>query len=189
MSACAAFCRRILNSKAHSVPRSWASAARTSGQPPFTGPMVFASGTRTSSRNSSLNSERPLSWTSGRHVIPGLRMSTARQLIPRCFTASLSVRTSSRHQSAMCALLDQTFCPLTTHASPSRSARQRSDARSEPAPGSEKPRHHTSSPGRMGGRSRARCASLPYRMSNGPTMFTAMGSRIAGARTRAISSV
>src|SRR5205823_1517072 len=82
--------------------------------------------------------------------------STARQLMPLCLGTPASVRTSSRHQSATCALLDQTFCPLTTHSSPSRSARQRSAARSEPAPGSEKPRHQTSSAGRIGGNMQAR---------------------------------
>ena len=76
----------------------------------------------------------------------------SRQLMPLCRGAVWSVRTSSSSQSAKCALLDHTFCPLTTQWSPSRSARQRSDARSEPALGSEKPRHHTSSAGRMRGR-------------------------------------
>ena len=39
------------------------------------------------------------------------------------------------HQSAMCAQLDQTFCPLTTQWSPSSTARVRALARSDPAPG------------------------------------------------------
>ncbi len=159
------------------------------GQPPFTGPTTFSSGTRTSSKKSSLNSERPLSWTSGRQVMPGVRMSTTRQLMPSCLRASGSLRTRRRHQSAKCALLDHTFCPLTTQWSPSRRARQRSEARSEPAFGSEKPRHQTWSAGRMGGSQRACCAGVPKRMRVGPTMLTLTGSRISGARARAISSV
>src|SRR5204863_89494 len=183
------------DSRCHGTPpsagarRSCASAARMMGRPPFTAPTTFSAGTRTSSKKSWLNSERPLSCTSGRQVMPGVRMSTTRQLMPACFGASGPVRTRSRHQSAKCALLDHTFCPLTTQWSPSRRARQRSEARSEPAFGSEKPRHQTWSAGRMGGSQRACCAGVPKRMRVGPTMLTLTGSRISGARARAISSV
>jgi hypothetical protein len=83
--------------------------ARMSGQPPFTAPITFPAGTRTSSRKSSLNSARPLIWTSGRHVTPALRMSTTRQVMPLCFGTSGSVRTRRSAQSAKWALLDQTF--------------------------------------------------------------------------------
>ena len=55
----------------------------------------------------------------------------------------------------MCANVFQTFWPLTTHSSPSRTARVASDARSEPAPGSLKSWHQTSSPVKSG-RSSAR---------------------------------
>ena len=65
----------------------------------------------------------------------------------------------------------QIFCPLTTYSSPSRTARVRSEARSEPAPGSEKPWHQTTSPLRIGVRWRAFCSSLPCTMSAGPSML------------------
>ena len=45
----------------------------------------------------------------------------------------------------------QTFWPVTTHSSPSRTARVFSEARSEPEPGSEKPWHQISSADRIGG--------------------------------------
>ena len=48
-------------------------------------------------------------------------------------------------KSASCAQVVHTFCPLTTHSSPSRTAFVASDARSEPAPGSLKSWHHFSS--------------------------------------------
>ena len=56
------------------------------------------------------------------------------------------------HQSARCAYDDQTFWPLTTYRPSRSSARVRTDARSEPAPGSEKPWHQISSAERIFGR-------------------------------------
>ena len=50
-----------------------------------------------------------------------------------------SVRTSMKIMLALCALLVHMFWPLITHSSPSSTARVRSEARSEPEPGSEKP--------------------------------------------------
>jgi hypothetical protein len=47
--------------------------------------------------------------------------------------------------SACCASVVQVFWPLTIQSSPSRSARVVSEARSDPAFGSEKPGHHQSS--------------------------------------------
>jgi len=61
-------------------------------------------------------------------------------------------------------------------------------AASQAACDSEKRRHHTSSAGGMASSQRARCAGVPKRMSVGPTMLTLTGSRIPGARARAISS-
>ena len=57
--------------------------------------------------------------------------------MPRCFGASGSVRTRQNIQSAYCAPEVQIFCPFTTKSSPTISARVRSEARSEPEPGSE----------------------------------------------------
>ena len=75
------------------------------------------------------------------------------------------------------------------YSSPSRTARVRSDARSEPADGSENPWHQTVSPFRMRWRWYARCSSVPSAMRVGPacmtpTKFTLM----YGASARAYSS-
>ena len=120
-------------------------------QPPFSGPITLAAGTRRSSRKTSLNSAPPVACFSGRTSMPGLRMSTAKKVMPRCLGASQSVRARSMPQSATWADEVQTFWPLTTYSSPSRSALVRSPARSEPALGSLKSWHHTWSPRRIGG--------------------------------------
>ena len=56
--------------------RSLARVVRASGQPPFTSPTTQSSGTKTSSRKTSLNSASPVSSRSGRIVIPGVAMSS-----------------------------------------------------------------------------------------------------------------
>ena len=62
--------------------------------------------------------------------------------MPRCFLASGSVRTRQKIQSPYWPRVVQVFWPLTTQSSPSRTAVVRSEARSEPASGSEKPCDH-----------------------------------------------
>ena len=52
----------------------------------------------------------------------------------------------------------QVFCPLTTQSSPSRHGRVFSEARSEPALGSEKPWHHQMSRFAVAGRNRSFCS-------------------------------
>ena len=52
-------------------------------------------------------------------------------------SAGGAVRASTKHQCAHWASEVHTFCPVTAHASPSRSARVATLARSLPAPGSE----------------------------------------------------
>ena len=52
---------------------------------------------------------------SGRQLMPGLRMSITRALMPLCFGASGSVRTKHMHQSAWWAPDVHTFWPLTTN--------------------------------------------------------------------------
>ena len=73
--------------------------------------------------------------------------------MPLCFGTLGSVRTSSSHQFARWPSVFQVFWPFTIQWSPSRTADVRSDARSEPAFGSEKPWHQMSSPRSMRGRS------------------------------------
>ena len=80
------------------------------------------------------------------------------------------------------------FWPLTTKWSPSRTARHRSDARSLPAFGSEKPWHQMSSPRSMRGSSVARCSSVPNSMIAGAMFESPSGLRVPGAPDRCISS-
>ncbi len=81
--------------------------------------------------------------------------------MPACLRTEVSVRTSRAHHCDRCAQLVQIFWPETTNSSPSATARVRSDARSEPAFGSENPWHQMSSPDRSRGSSSRRCRSLP----------------------------
>ena len=106
----------------------------------------------------------------GRTVMPGVVMSISRNEMPSCFFAAGSVRTRQKIQSAYCASVVQVFCPLTTYLSPLRSARVRSEARSEPEPGSEKPWHQQMSRLAVFGRKCCFCASLPNCAITGPTM-------------------
>ncbi|GIU87553.1 MAG: hypothetical protein KatS3mg009_2068 [Acidimicrobiia bacterium] len=70
------------------VPRSWASVVMATRQPSSTGPRVHSTGTRTSVKNTSLKSRSPVIVVSGRTSMPGRRMSTSRQVMPRCLGAS-----------------------------------------------------------------------------------------------------
>ena len=81
--------------------------------------------------------------------------------MPSCFFTEASVRASTKIQSAYWASVVQVFWPLITQSSPSRLALVRSPARSEPAPGSEKPWHHQSRKSTMRGRKRSFCACEP----------------------------
>ena len=119
--------------------RSWNSVAFATVQPSCSWPTRFARGTCTSSKKTSLKPGSPVICTSGRTVMPGAFMSIRMYEMPRCFGASGSVRTRQNIRSAYCAPEVQIFCPLTTNWSPTSSARVRSDARSEPEPGSEYP--------------------------------------------------
>ena len=71
--------------------------------------------------------------------------------MPLRLGTSGSVRASSTPKSARWAHVVHTFWPVSTHSSPSRSARVASEARSDPAPGSLNSWHHTSSLRTIGG--------------------------------------
>ena len=55
--------------------------------------MSWSSGTKTSSRNTSLNSDSPVIWRKGRTSTPGASMAIAMHEMPLCRGASESVRT------------------------------------------------------------------------------------------------
>ena len=111
----------------------------------------FSLGTTTSSRNSSQNSAWPVICVIGRTSTPGERMSTISIEMPRCFGPVSSVRASTPHQRAYWPHETHVFWPLRTKWSSCSTARVRSEARSEPASGSEKPWHQISSAERIGG--------------------------------------
>jgi hypothetical protein len=77
------------------VPRSNEKVTMATRQPSSSGPTRLATGTRTSSRNTSLNSVEPAMVRSGRISIPGVSMGRINQVMPRCLGASGLVRTSS----------------------------------------------------------------------------------------------
>ena len=79
-------------------------------------------------------------------MTPGVSWSTSIIDSPRWRDSGVPVRTSATHRCATLACDVQILCPLITQSSPSRTAFVRSDARSLPASGSEKPWHHASSP-------------------------------------------
>ena len=122
---------------AASSPRSCPSRLVATAQPPFTSPTTFSIGMRASVKNTSQNSASPVSVVIGRTSTPGMSIGQRRKVMPRFFVASGSVRARRKIQLPSAPRDVQIFCPLITHSEPSRSARSRSPARSEPASGSE----------------------------------------------------
>ena len=97
----------------------------------------------------------------GRTSTPGWRIGHQKNEMPRCFGTSQFVRATSIPYSASLPLDVHTFWPLTTHSSPSRSARVCRPARSEPAPGSEYSRHIFTSSSSSGRTKRSFRDSVP----------------------------
>ena len=88
-------------------------------------------------------------------------MSRTKNVSPACFGTFGSVRATRMPKRQYCAPEVQIFCPLTIQPSPSRSARVRNCARSDPPEGSENNWHQISSPRSAGGAKRARCSGVP----------------------------
>ncbi len=86
-------------------------------------------------------------------------------------------------QSAFCATEVHTFWPLSRQPPSTLTARVRSDARSEPEPGSEKSWHQTRSPRSEGRTKRSRCSSVPCsRMVRTAQPAITMSGRVTSAR-------
>jgi hypothetical protein len=126
--------------------RSFISVVSATVHPWFTSPSRWSSGTRTSVKNTSLNEAPPVIWRSGRTSTPGAFMLTTKAVRPLCLGRSGSVRQMISPMSLNCAPEVHTFWPLMTHSSPSRTARDCTPARSEPAAGSLKSWQATMSP-------------------------------------------
>ena len=122
-------------------------------QPLPTPPTTASGSSGTSSKKTSLNSASPEICRSPRTVTPGASIGTMNIVSPLCLGTSASVRASSSPKEANWALVVHTFCPLRRQLPSSCwRARDCTAARSEPAAGSEKSWHHTSSPCSMGPR-------------------------------------
>ncbi len=147
--------------------RSFASVVRPARQPSSTAPITQSSGTNTSSKKTSLNQASPLISRKGRISIPGEPISTKKQVMPSWAGLSGEVRARQIPQSAVWAIEVQTFCPVRRHPSPSRTARIRSEARSEPASGSENSWHHMISCRIDGPIHRSCCSAVPCSISVG----------------------
>ena len=117
--------------------RSKSSSVMPTYQPRLTSPMTWSTGTRMSSKKVSLVACRQSIATMGRTLISGSCISITMKVMPRCFGASGSVRNMPNSQLDLWAEEVHIFWPLITYSSPSRMARVCSEARSEPAPGSE----------------------------------------------------
>ena len=102
------------SSPTKAVPRSKPNVTIVTRQPSFSSPTRLATGTRTSSRNSSANSVDPAMVRSGRTSMPGVSIGMTNQVMPLCRESSVPVRTSSSQKSATSAWLVQILVPLTT---------------------------------------------------------------------------
>ena len=78
---------------APSARRSNASIVRATRQPSWSSPSTLATGTRTSSRKTSLKCESPVIWRNGRTVMPGTCMSTINMEMPSRLGRAGSLRT------------------------------------------------------------------------------------------------
>src|ERR1700683_1525620 len=121
------------------MSRSWGGRYFAMSHPLFMVPTRFSLGTMTSSKNVSQNGDEPEINVIGLVETPALSISNSTKLMPSCLGTLVLVRTRQKIQSAWSAYEVQIFEPLTIKSSPLSSARVRSDARSEPAPGSEYP--------------------------------------------------
>ena len=99
-----------------------------------------------------MNVWEPVISMIGRISMPGASIGQMKYEMPSCFGASGSVRAMRMPNFENWASEVQIFWPVTTHSSPSRTARVVSDARSEPDPGSLKSWHQISSPASSGKR-------------------------------------
>ena len=146
-------------------------------------PTSWSSGTNTSSRNTSLNSASPVICTSGRTSMPGRRhvddeVGDALVLghvgvgAGQADAPARELRVRRPHL-----LAREQPAVVDAH------ARVFSDARSEPASGSEKSWHQISSAVRIDGSQRAFCSSVPCASSVGPARL--MPTRLIGCSARA----
>ena len=130
------------------IPRSHCSRYMANAQPSPSLPIRRSPPTRTPSKSTSPSSSRPDIVRISRTSTPGVSWSTSIIESPRCHDSGVPVRRSTTQRDETVACDVQTLCPSTIQSSPSRTAFVRSEARSLPASGSEKPWHQRSAPRR-----------------------------------------
>ena len=120
-------------------------------------------------KKTSLKLDPPLIWRIGRISTPGASIGTRNAVSPRCRAWAGSLRAISSPKAACRAPDVHTFCPLSTQSLPRLSARSDSEARSLPAPGSEKSWHTNSSAASSRGISSRCWAGVPNAAMVGAT--------------------
>ena len=141
------------------------SVARATVQPPSTGPTTSSSGTNTSLKKTSLNSEPPVVIFSGRTSTPSACMSMTIIVMPSCLGTSGLVRTVAKPIPATWAPLVHTFWPLTSHPPSTRVPRVLMPAASDPASGSLNSWHQITSCASAGRTQRSIWSSVAYWIS------------------------
>ena len=119
------------------APRSNPSSVMAVFQPLPTPPTTWSARAFASVKKNSQNSAWPVRVRIGRTRMPGWSIGSSSIEMPACLAAVGSVRARTKIQLAASPAVCQVFWPLTTHTSPTSSARVRSEARSDPASGSE----------------------------------------------------
>ena len=172
------------------MPRSKPSVAIATFQPSPTGPSTFSFAVRAPSKNTSLNSALPVIWRSGRTSMPGWCIGTSRYESPWWLVDSgIGAAHDEAPVGAVRERRPHLLARRSTHSSPSRTARVWMLARSEPAFGSEKPWHHSSSTAWIFGRNRRFCSSVPNWISVGANRPSPKNEIRAGAFAFAYSSL
>ena len=169
--------------------RSSESSAVACFQPSPSTPKSASAGKRTSSKNTSLNSCAPVRSMIGLTVTPGASIGMTNCDNPACRSLPASLRTRAIMKWLICAPVVHTFWPLMIHSSPSRRADVRTEARSEPEPGSLRPMQANASPRAIAGTQRRFNLSLPRRSSSGPLCRSAIQCAPTGAPAASSSSI
>ena len=169
--------------------RSSESSAVACFHPSPSVPSREVAGRRTSSKNTSLNSCAPVRSMIGFTVTPGVSIGMTNCDRPACRSLPASLLTSAIMKWLTCAPVVQTFWPLMTHSSPSRRADVRTEARSDPEPGSLRPMQAKASPRAIAGTQRCFSSSLPSRSSSGALCRSAIQCAPTGAPAASSSSI
>jgi hypothetical protein len=166
-------------------PRSHERMYWATRQPALALPSMRCAGTWTSTNDVEQNSSTSAIVRRGLALTPGVSMSTRNALTPRDPGSPVLARTTQRV--ACCAKLVHSFSPLISQSSPCARALVRSDPRSLPAPGSEKPWHQNSSPRSSRGNISSTTSGRPNSATAGPRT-SCIDHDVVCTRARLVSS-